>query len=212
MATLLLSDTTLPDHVRASDRPSILSSVLMPQVTLAIWNRGDTAPAAPSLEVLATIDDICLTAPVATLSASVRVAMTDAGYPAAIVAALGADIAMLADRLARLLDRDAVSVRLEVVETDACRRFHADYVSVRLICTYAGTGTQWLDDRSAALLRDGVAPGEAAIRHLGTGDVGLFKGREWAGDRAIIHRSPPIAGTGERRLLLVIDPAPDVCR
>ena len=38
---------------------------------------------------------------------------------------------------------------LEVVRTDSCRKFHADYVTARLITTYLGEGTQWLDEADA---------------------------------------------------------------
>ena len=43
------------------------------------------------------------------------------------------------------------------------------------------------------------------------GWVGLFRGRLWPGDLPcrLLHRSPPIAGSGETRLLLVIDAAQD---
>lgn len=32
--------------------------------------------------------------------------------------------------------------KLEVVADDACRKFHVDYAAVRLICTFAGSGTE----------------------------------------------------------------------
>jgi hypothetical protein len=44
------------------------------------------------------------------------------------------------------------------------------------------------------------------INTMAAGDVGLFKGRHWT-EAPAIHRSPPIAETGETRLLLVLDPA-----
>ena len=202
---------TAPDEgafrILAAADPGVLMEVRRPDVPLAIWQRPPPEPGilwpllrlAPFRAVVEDLAEDC----------ALRLA---AGLPAPLPPALLRDIRWLCVSFSVILGRKRLRARLEGITGDACRRFHADYVSVRLICTYAGTGTQWLDGRSAALLRDGVAPGEAAIRHLGTGDVGLFKGREWAGDRAIIHRSPPIAGTGERRLLLVIDPAPDVCR
>lgn len=43
-------------------------------------------------------------------------------------------------------------------------------------------------------------------QRLHTFDVGLFKGK-LATDRPAMHRSPPIAGTGAVRLLLVLNPA-----
>ena len=93
--------------------------------------------------------------------------------------------------------------------SDGSGTFHADYVSLRLILTYAGPGTQWLDQGDAARLHDGAAIETLCVRAIPTGDVALFKGRKWARDAPIIHRSPPIADTGQRRLVLVIDPAPN---
>ncbi|MFN3864958.1 MAG: DUF1826 domain-containing protein, partial [Erythrobacter sp.] len=43
------------------------------------------------------------------------------------------------------------------------------------------------------------------INRMNTFDVGLFKGK-LASDRPAIHRSPPIAATRARRLLLVLNP------
>jgi hypothetical protein len=94
------------------------------------------------------------------------------------------------------MDLTHVMLRLERVTGDACKRWHADYVSVRLICTYRGAATRWIEQ-----------PGDRQ-RALATGTVGLFKGRVLAGDDAIVHRSPPILGTGEDRLLLVLDGPP----
>jgi hypothetical protein len=48
------------------------------------------------------------------------------------------------------------------------------------------------------------------VRQLLAGEVALFKGRLLT-DSPIIHRSPPIAGTGQRRLVLVINPAQEGC-
>lgn len=99
---------------------------------------------------------------------------------------------------------ETVRLRLEVVENDACRKFHADYVTVRTITTYVGPGTQWIE---AAKLSIGRMPEMSEIRQTETGDVTIFKGRLWQESPAILHRSPPIAGTGEQRLVLVVDTA-----
>ena len=102
------------------------------------------------------------------------------------------------------MDLARIELRLEVVRTDSCRKFHADYVSARLITTYVGAGTDWLDDAEAAHL---AASGEPRrINRMAAFDVGLFKGK-LATERPAIHRSPPIAGTGAKRLLLVLNPS-----
>jgi hypothetical protein len=117
--------------------------------------------------------------------------------------ALVSDIAHLARCFCEALRLDRFEVRLEIVTTDSCRKFHADYVSARLITTYVGPGTEWLDAEDARRVAEGAQPRQ--INRLDTGDVGIFKGK-LATLSPAIHRSPPIAGTGEQRLLLVLNP------
>lgn len=100
-------------------------------------------------------------------------------------AALIADIHDLARRFALLMDVDRLNIRLEPVTDDACRRFHADYVRVRLITTYHGPGTEW------TLRQEGET---GRIHRMDTGHVGVFKGLDWAPKLRVLHRSPPIAG------------------
>ena len=78
-------------------------------------------------------------------------------------------------------------MRLERITGNGCWKFHADYVALRLISTYWGEATQWLPQGAGA---------DTPPRALAAGDVGMFKGRALADDRAIIHRSPPIAESG----------------
>jgi hypothetical protein len=110
--------------------------------------------------------------------------------------ALATDIATLAHRFAVLIQVDRVKVRLEGVTTDACTKLHADYTGVRLITTDAGPGTDYAPDGDT----------QAPLARVPTGWIGLFKGKAFApGHLPCLHRSPPIAATGTRRLLLVID-------
>ena len=110
--------------------------------------------------------------------------------------ALAADIDALVRRFAALTQAPTVRLRLEVVEGDACRRFHADYTDVRLVTTYAGPGTD---------IRRTPAE-DAPVTRIGTGDIALFKGKLFPGNPPVLlHRSPPIEGTGERRVVLVLD-------
>lgn len=106
------------------------------------------------------------------------------------------DAVVLAERFAHFMAVPAVRLRLERIDRDACRKVHSDYTDVRLLCTYAGPGTDYFDDST----------GISAAGRMDPGWVGLFKGRSFAKDHPpAFHRSPPIILTGERRLLLVID-------
>lgn len=114
---------------------------------------------------------------------------------AELPAPLVADVVALAERFANLMDSNDVRVRVEGVTGNACTRMHADYTDVRLITTYAGPGTDYIEGD------DTCCP-----RRVPQGWVGLFKGHAYGGGHApCMHRSPPVADTGERRLVLVID-------
>lgn len=185
--------------------PTALRQIHHQDTTLAVWRRrlaSDVVTDLASL-MLDEIDDILFASDIDALEPALAGEMKEAGYPD--VSALGADIVMLARQHAAVADDRKVRIRLQVVETDACRKFHADYVKVRTITTYLGLGTQWIVADSAD--RAGTADGPA-IQQLDAGDVGVFKGRLWQESPTILHRSPPIGDSGEQRLVLVIDPAP----
>ena len=168
------------------------AAIHQPHVPLVI--EPGAAPAAP------WVDDLLRRAPNAWRASgpadTIADALPDAPEP------LRAIIADLASRFAALMDTRYVSVRVEAVDGNACTRVHADYTDVRLILTLAGPGTEHLagDDPSAP------------VQQLAAGHIGLFKGRTYPGAAAgrhapCLHRSPPIAESGIRRLVLVIDTA-----
>ena len=100
----------------------------------------------------------------------------------------------------------SVDLRLETVKGDACWKFHVDRVAFRLICTYSGPGTQYVPAdfgrQAIAQQRDYTGP----LGIVETYDVAVFKGAEASGHDGIVHRSPPIRGSGQSRLLLCLSP------
>ncbi|MEM7524557.1 MAG: DUF1826 domain-containing protein [Pseudomonadota bacterium] len=110
------------------------------------------------------------------------------------------DVATLADRFADIMKAAYLRVRFDVIETNACRKFHVDAITGRLVCTYRGTGTQY-----------GISTGGGDPEQVHTTPTGapiLLRGTRWPErpGTGFLHRSPPIAGTGETRLVLVLDP------
>lgn len=197
---------TLPGHVACGAQPGVLAAIGDAAINLAIWQRALPADVAADAALL--LDeapaDVRIAAPVAAVAGALAAAIDAAGWPH--VPALLADIAALAALAGPRFGTCCVDVRLEVIAGDACRKFHADHVPLRLITSHAGPGSQWLSNDDAAALAAGAAIDDIAVQQLATGDVALFKGRLLS-DTPIIHRSPPIAGSGVRRLVLVINPA-----
>jgi len=179
-----------------------LDGIGHPRVALAICERSLPPMLHDALARLdlARIDDVVTGIAAAAAAAAAADApdelLRDAGYPDVVADGLAADIAVLARRHARLTGTDRLTLKLEVVETDACRRFHADYVALRMLCTYVGPGTQW----------HAIADPDT-IGQVPTGAVAIFKGRMLLDPPTVLHRSPPIVATGERRLMLTLDPA-----
>ncbi|MEJ2457351.1 MAG: DUF1826 domain-containing protein [Novosphingobium sp.] len=176
---------------------AILDQIMIPGTHLALWRRARPEPLGWINEIAwDTIDDLDFPVAMAALETDIAEGLTEAGYPQSDeIHSLQREIASLARRFATMMACDWIRLRLEVVETDACRKFHADVVTARLLTTLSGPATQWIEV---------AAPDQ--INQLAAGDVAIFKGRLWAEDPMILHRSPPIAGTGDKRLLLAIDP------
>ena len=113
------------------------------------------------------------------------------------------DISALAETFVDLTNARWLRLRLDVVTSNACRKFHIDAVTARLVCTYRGTGTQYGNSK------DGQEP--TRIVTVPTGAPILLRGTLWPSetDTPLLHRSPRIEGTGEARLVLVLDPIDD---
>lgn len=113
------------------------------------------------------------------------------------------DVAALADGFAATMATPYLRLRLDVVNDNACRKFHMDAVTARLVCTYRGTGTQY------GISSDGGDP--KRVYTVPAGSPIILRGTRWpdAPPSGLLHRSPPIEGTGETRLVLVLDPVCD---
>ncbi|MCT2399899.1 DUF1826 domain-containing protein [Novosphingobium mangrovi (ex Huang et al. 2023)] len=200
-AALLAEPVASPDgSVTLGGTDAILSSILDPAVQLALWRRRRPAVLdwVDTLE-WDIIDDVDSRIGGPAFAPGIERLLRNAGYPQTTEGhALTAEIVRLVERFSRLMNCRSLRFRLEVIETDACRKFHVDYVKARLLLPLSGPGTQWID------LGDGETP---PVRQLACGDVGIFKGRLSVEEPTILHRSPPIAASGETRLLLALDPA-----
>ncbi|MFM8533002.1 MAG: DUF1826 domain-containing protein [Acidimicrobiia bacterium] len=119
------------------------------------------------------------------------------------------DVSRLARSFAAVIGSRDLDLRLEVVDHDSCWRFHRDHVGYRLNATYRGPGTQWLPsqyaDRALKAQRRFGGPRHEMPRFA----AGLFKGVVRAGSEAIVHRSPPVAGSSQTRLFLCLNEVDD---
>ncbi len=128
------------------------------------------------------------------------------------------DIALLVEMFCCLFDLKRAGLRLKVLDKPMCPRFHVDKIPCRLVTTYQGVATQWLNhsDVNRSKLdtgnlgkpdeESGLFKSLSNINQLTEGDVALFKGEYWDDNEGagLVHRSPPVAAN-EQRLLLTLD-------
>ena len=188
--------------VSVADTPEGLSAIQNPGCAAAIWRRHplpsfqtwidalepERLPKARVIlrpeSVRETVDAICEAS--GTPDCRERERLVD-------------DAAALADIFGGLTPAPYLRLRFDVVTTNACRKFHIDAVTARLVCTYRGTGTQY------GISTDGAEP--RRVFTVPTGAPILLRGTLWPErpKSGLRHRSPPIDGTGETRLVLVLD-------
>lgn len=123
------------------------------------------------------------------------------------------DLIDLTQRFFQISRANEIGFRLETISTDACSYFHVDLVTLRLVCTYRGPGSEWLlnkDVNRGGLFKqsnDLVQKIPSRVRKLQPFQVGIMKGEKFpqnAGN-GLVHRSPAIAGTNQSRLFLRMD-------
>lgn len=188
------------------DRPEGLTAFVKPGIAAAIWQRDPAPDFQAWIDTLP--EDRLPSARVILRPGAVREAMValcdGAGLPQGLQRnRLADDVAALAHVFARLMGAPFLRLRFDRVTGNACRRFHVDRVTARLVCTYRGPGTQY---GSGA---EGAEPDP--VFSVPTGAPIILRGTLWRDDDApgLLHRSPPIEGTGLVRSVLVIDPIHD---
>ncbi|WP_367115613.1 DUF1826 domain-containing protein [Thiohalocapsa sp.] len=60
-----------------------------------------------------------------------------------------------------LLGCPRIGLRLEVLHRPMCPRWHRDHNGIRLLCTWLGPGTQWLDDAASPVSDPAQLPADA---------------------------------------------------
>ena len=193
------SSVSIPDPAERSPVatrffPGVLNQVRTPEIGLAIWQRYTRL----HLRVLALA---LLSRPFFTATATGSPDVAARGLCRDLLLfdwPLYADFRHLGFRFAKLAGCAGVRMRFEHVVDDSCCKFHVDVVKLRMLCTYAGPGTEWKHC-------------SGRLHRLAPMDVAVFKGSAYPdqGPR-VPHRSPALNTghfAGQSRLLLCIDTA-----
>ncbi|MEW8508870.1 MAG: DUF1826 domain-containing protein [Candidatus Thiodiazotropha sp.] len=124
-------------------------------------------------------------------------------------ASLMDDLVLLSEIVCELLGSSEVGLRLARVGHAMCPGWHLDRVGIRLVCTYQGPGTEWLDNQNVKrhdLHSDQMADGP--VIQAVPGEIVLLKGALWQGNDPFgaVHRSPELAPGDPLRTVVTLDP------
>ena len=102
-------------------------------------------------------------------------------------------------------------LQLLPVRNNMCRLFHEDNYRQRLLCTYLGSATEWLNHDNVNRSKLGKGANELIVKdatqinRAKTFDVILLKGARCESGLGVVHRSPPLENNQHVRVLLKID-------
>ena len=203
------------DRLSSDTDPGVLADIYNEGTDIAIWKRD--LPQSVRSSVAEFVD----THP----SHRAAIAVTPDKAYKALIESLGgkldveviADIADLVGMFCMLFNLEQAGIRLSVLDSAMCPKFHVDRIPCRLVTTYQGIATEWLPhdsvDRSKLGHGSNGKPDHASglysqsqdIKQLHDGDVALLKGDSWEGNkgRGLVHRSPQVDEQGGRLLLTV---------
>lgn len=204
---------TLP-HV-AGNQPDVLHQILTPGVNLSLWRRPTQTATTQELATLAPSDLADVRCPTSrdAFDEDVSTLLQQQDLDPLALKHWRVDLHRLADLYFSVSEDRDVTLRLVTTGDDECRRFHVDRTHLRLLCTYRGPGTEWLTNEQVDRLAQCTgAPNEDIIRcgepsQLDPFWVGIMKGDAYPGNAGygLVHRSPPIAGSGQTRVLFCLD-------
>jgi hypothetical protein len=103
------------------------------------------------------------------------------------------DVTSLVRSFLTEFDRSSVSLRIEIVNTQSCPKFHCDNVYIRLVTTYVGPCTEY------------QYADESDVRGSGLGSLVFLKGHKHPTHRDSVHHRSPAVPLGTKRLCVVID-------
>ena len=197
------------------NQPDVLHQIFAPSVNLSLWQRPAQPAVIQELSFLQASDlpDVRCPTSLDSFDDDLSTLLQRQGLDPLAFKNWRVDMCRLADLYFSVSENHDVTLRLETTDDDGCQRFHVDRTHLRLLCTYRGPGTEWLTDAQAdRQAQHNGAPNERIIRFGEPSRfepfwVGNLKGDAYPGNagRGLVHLSPPIAGSGQTRVLFCLD-------
>ena len=209
-------------HFNESTSQDILKSVNDDGINLAIWKRPIDLRCDKILERMLCSDEETFIDTKPNQKEDIIQSFVESIGHEISPSVLAQDIWALHQLFCLITSQDYARVRLHRIEDDMCQLFHADSLHMRMLCTYVGQGTEWVENHNARYDQLGsqgrtkeetnaaIVIDHDQIHTMQPWHVGIFTGRKKSGISPLIHRSPSVLGAKEYRIFLCID-FPNTC-
>lgn len=187
-----------------------LDSVRLEPVNLAVWQRPSNEALLPVVHWLAKEPfEMEFKVDVKDVSTVLQNDISTPPELSTSQAHLIDDIQELAFLFSQYASTNSIRLMVESLHRVPCPKFHQDNVLLRLVCTYTGIGTEWLENSNVNPHPDccggSLVLDETRIKNLKPFEVALMKGKRWPGNKVgIFHRSPTLT-SDQPRLVVKMD-------
>ncbi|MFK8048615.1 MAG: DUF1826 domain-containing protein [Halioglobus sp.] len=196
-----------------AERSNVLRRIVEPDVNLALWQRPTQESIVRELSKLQASDlrDVRRPTSLRSFDDDVVALLAEQNLDPFVLVSFRSDMHQLAEMFFSINDSPEAEFRLVTTDRDNCRRFHVDRRRLRLLCTYQGPGTEWLTEEQVdRVALAGCLPNSAVVRfgqpsRFARFWVGIMKGDPENEGWGLVHRSPPIEGSGQVRVLFCLD-------
>lgn len=210
-------EQSLPRHAIKGSTPNVLADIYRHDSNIVVWQRDLSDELKHSvnnfLKHQSTRSRLLTVTPENT-----QEILKEVFGEAEMMRSLYEDIALVVDMFCCLFELSHAGLRLTILDSAMCPRFHVDHVPCRLVTTYQGIATEWLNHETTDRTKlgagnqgktdelSGLFKSQHDVNRLTEGDVALLKGENWdeCSGTGLVHRSPQVAAN-ERRLLLTLD-------
>ncbi|WP_016954736.1 DUF1826 domain-containing protein [Catenovulum agarivorans] len=199
-----------------SQDPSVLADIYEPDINIAIWQHQLAANVVEEISVIQQFSRLNLVLAVTPNNTIQQ--LVEYNHEFQQTPNLCHHLSTIVEMFCTLFDLPRAGLRLNLLDRAMCPKFHVDHIPCRLVSTFSGKATEWLEhskvDRTKlgagsfglSDQQSGIYQQTSDIQQLNCGDVALLKGDGWQGNEGarLVHRSPTV-GKNEKRLLLTLD-------
>ena len=205
---LLYDETHTSSLLELAESPKQLTNMTNKKHSLIVWNRSLPweVESALSSQSEATLAGFHKLLDAADLIQPIHEELNGQKLcPSFVRNWLANDIIKLLRVFKKISNSSFVDIRLEWIKNSACWKFHRDFVDIRLLTTYVGKTTEWVDKAFGEQALAEQRAYNGPINRLNPHDVAVFTGCTQNPKDAIVHRSPPLEDSDRQRLFLCLN-------